>query len=280
MSNSEEKCLANMEEVTPRPPSAWEELPLVLFTLLGQTAVGGLWAISWMFSTLWALVEYDAMSLRLLPLLFLCGCLGMGMLASLAHLGNRKNAWRVFSNLKHSSLSKEVLYTCLFGLGLFLVFLSIVLHQDFHLSLFIAAAAGLGLVYHMAEVYRIPAAPGWNTWRTNTGFLLSTLLLGVAAMAPFLFYESGQTGIRTPSVQWTVMGLIMLTLLLVQFALMLRPAKLTSIQILRMGCILTGVALAAIAFYLSDPAWIILLVSVAVIGEEILGRWLFYRSRM
>jgi anaerobic dimethyl sulfoxide reductase subunit C (anchor subunit) len=126
------------------------------------------------------------MPLRLLPTLFICACLGAGMLASLAHLGTKKNAWRVFSNLKHSSLSKEVLYTGLFGLGLLLVLLSMALRQNFLIPILIAGAAGFGLVYNMAEVYRFPAAPGWNTWRTNAGFLVSAVLLGIAAMTPFL----------------------------------------------------------------------------------------------
>ncbi len=189
MSTTVEKTLANSEEIRPRPQTDREDLPLVLFTLLGQMAVGGVWAMAWMFSSLWSLVEYDAMPLRLLPTLLLCICLGAGMLASLTHLGTRKNAWRVFSNLKHSSLSKEVLYTGLFGLGLLLVLLSMVFRQNFYIPILIAGAAGLGLVYNMAEVYRFPAAPGWNTWRTNAGFLVSATLLGIAAMTPLLAYE-------------------------------------------------------------------------------------------
>ena len=45
-----EKSLANTEEIQPRPHTRLEDLPLILFTLLGQMAVGGLWAMTWMFS--------------------------------------------------------------------------------------------------------------------------------------------------------------------------------------------------------------------------------------
>ena len=226
MSVPTEKYLANAEEVQPRPQTGREDLPLVLFTLLGQMAVGGVWAMAWMFSSLWSLVEYDAITLRLLPALFLCGCLAIGMLASLMHLGTRKNAWRVFSNLKHSSLSKEVLYTGLFGLGLLLVPLSIFFRQNFYIPILIAGATGFGLVYNMAEVYRLPAAPGWNTWRTNAGFVVSAVLLGIAAMTPFLAYESGLTGIPIPRAQWMVTSFLVIVLLLIQFALMRKPTKL------------------------------------------------------
>lgn len=35
------------------------------------------------------------------------------------------------------------------------------------------ALSGIALVYSMAEVYRIDAVPGWNTWRTHASFALS-----------------------------------------------------------------------------------------------------------
>ena len=277
-----EKYLANAEEVQPRPQTGREDLPLVLFTLLGQMAVGGVWAMAWMFSSLWSLVEYDAITLRLLPALFLCGCLAIGMLASLMHLGTRKNAWRVFSNLKHSSLSKEVLYTGLFGLGLLLVPLSIFFRQNFYIPILIAGATGFGLVYNMAEVYRLPAAPGWNTWRTNAGFVVSAVLLGIAAMTPFLAYESGLTGIPIPRAQWMVTSLLVIVLLLIQFALMRKPTKLASIQTARMVFLLTGAVLAAAIIFISEVniAMAGILMSVFVISQEVLGRWCFYRSRL
>ena len=282
MSTTVEKKLANSEEIRPRPQTDREDLPLVLFTLLGQMAVGGVWAMAWMFSSLWSLVEYDAMPLRLLPTLLLCICLGAGMLASLTHLGTRKNAWRVFSNLKHSSLSKEVLYTGLFGLGLILVLLSMVFRQNFYIPILIAGAAGLGLVYNMAEVYRFPAAPGWNTWRTNAGFLVSATLLGTAAMTPLLAYEAYLTGIQVPFTQWAAIGILVLTGLLVQLAFMWKPAEMDSLQGTRIGFILISLVLAAAMLLLSgrDAAMLGTLMSVFVISEEVLGRWSFYRSRL
>ncbi len=282
MSTAIEKHLANTEEIRPRPQNDREDLPLVLFTLLGQMAVGGVWTMAWMFSPLWSMVEYDAVPLRLLPTLFLCACLGAGMLASLTHLGTKKNAWRVFSNLKHSSLSKEVLYTGLFGLGLLLVLLSMVFRQNFYITILIASAAGLGLVHNMAEVYRFPAAPGWNTWRTNTGFLVSAVLLGFAAMTPILAYEAHLTGIQVPPTRWAAIGILILTGLLVQLAFMWKHAEMDSIQGTRIGFILIGLILAAAMLLLSgrDAAMASTLMSVFVIGEEVLGRWSFYRSRL
>jgi anaerobic dimethyl sulfoxide reductase subunit B (iron-sulfur subunit) len=276
------KYLANLEEIQPVPQTSREDLPLVLFTLLGQMAAGSVWVIAWMFTTLWALVEYDAMYLRLLPALLVCACLGAGMLASLTHLGTKKNAWRIFSNIRHSSLSKEVLYTCLFGLAMLLVVLGIYLRWNNALPMLLAGAAAFGLVYHMAQVYRLPAAPGWNSWRTNAGFMVSALLLGSAAMMPLLAYESKITGIQIPSIQWALIGFSILVLLIAQLVLMRKATAMASIRQIRISLILIGAGLAAIVSFYTGTAITVAgtMMSVFVISEEVLGRWSFYRSRL
>ena len=282
MYTTTERHVANLEEIQPHTQTGREDLPLIIFTLLGQMAAGSIWVMTWMFATSWALIEYDAMKLRLLPALLISACLAIGMLASLTHLGNKKNAWRVFSNVKRSSLSKEVLFTGLFGLGLLLVLLGILLHQRPDIFLLLASVAGAGMVYHMAQVYRLPAAPGWNSWRTNAGFFVSALLLGIAAMIPLLTFESNMTGIRVPSVQWGVTGFSVLVLLLAQFSLMRNPAAPDSIQRTRIDFMLIGTALAAIiTVHVGAAAPVIsTLMSVFVVSAEVLGRWVFYRSRL
>jgi anaerobic dimethyl sulfoxide reductase subunit B len=277
-----DRYLANTEEVQPCPPTGWEDIPLLLFTLLGQMAAGGVWVMALIFPSLRALAQYDAMPLRLFPVLCLCGCLGTGMLASLAHLGTKKNAWRVFNNLRHSSLSKEVLYTGLFGLGLLLVLLSLVLRQDFYMPLLVAGAAGIGLVYNMAEVYRLPAAPGWNRWQTNAGFMVSALLLGAAAMTLILVFESNLTGIPVSARYGLISGSLVPALLLIQLALLHKPAASSSVQRARMALLLISAVLAAAVYFRSgmDTVLISTLLLISVISEEVLGRWLFYRSRL
>jgi len=277
-----EKHIANMEEIQPRSPSIWEEVPLLLFSLLGQMAVGSVWAMIWMFSTLWALVEYDAMVLRLLPVLFIGGCLGIGMIASLMHLGTKKNAWRVFSNLRYSSLSQEVLYTGLFLLSLLFVIISTLMRQNITLITTLAGVIGLKLVLTMARVYRLPAALGWNTWRTNAGFLVSAILLGLAAMTPLLAYESSLTSLQIPHRQWAVIGIFILALLLSQGTITPKRTDLASLQNNRLGLILIGVALAVVISFRPGVDFLLTstLLSVFVISEEVLGRCLFYRSRI
>jgi anaerobic dimethyl sulfoxide reductase subunit B (iron-sulfur subunit) len=277
-----EKYLANNEEIHPRPLSSWEEFPLLLFTLLSQMAIGGVWIMAWVFQPLWSLVQFNATILKLIPILLVGLCLGAGMLASLAHLGNRRNAWRVFSNLRRSSLSKEVLFTGIFGLGLFLTFLSVILQQDVVFWLLFTSAGGLGLVYNMAQVYRFPAAPGWNTWRTNASFVVSSLLLGFSAMIPLLAGESSFTSLQVSAAKWTTTSLGFILLLVAQLTVMHKQTYQSPLHKIRIGLILCAVAVSTLALFQSgsDVVWLAIVVPVLVVTEEILGRWLFYRSRM
>jgi len=279
MERMEGKILANVEEVQPRRSSTWEEVPLLLFTLLGQMAVGGFWVMFWMFPSLWALVQFDATILRLIPSVLVGGCLALGMLASFTHLGTKKNAWRMLAHWKKSWLSKEILFTLMFGLGwLWTISDLLFLHRMTPEAVGITATLGLGLVYSMAQVYRLPAMSGWNTWRTNLGFMVSAFLLGLSIMSPLLAYESRTTGILVPADQWLLFKGIILILLLAQFILM--PNRHSDHSKLRIGLILFGVGLTVLSiFQTSVMGWLGMLIFLFVAVEEGLGRLLFYANR-
>jgi anaerobic dimethyl sulfoxide reductase subunit B (iron-sulfur subunit) len=272
MKTTEKKYVANREEIQPRGQSGWEDVPLILFTLLAQIAVGGYWAMSWMSS-----------SIRTLAPLVLVGlCLGAGMLASFAHLGTKKNAWRALSRLRKSSLSREILFAGLFGLGWLLTLLETLMWKSNSFELFaITAILGIGLLYNMSQVYRFPAAPGWNTWRTNAGFMISALLLGHAIMAPVLAYEVRSAGSQITFGPCTPIGGGILVLLFTQFVLMHKQSVHPLLQNIRIVLMLGGVAL-AVASLLPldlDRIWISALLFLIVLAGEGLGRWLFYESR-
>ena len=282
MNSTEEKSVANLEEIQPRAPSNWEELPLILFTLFVQLAVGAFWVMNWMFSTLWSLVEYDATRLRLLPTAFIGASLAVGMPAAFAHLGTKKNAWRALAHLRKSSLSREILFLGLFGLSWFFTSLvTLIWHRNPFELASITVILGIGLIYNMSQVYRFPAAQGWNTWRTNVGFMVSALLLGLSAMAPLLAYESSLTGIRIPSGQWILVDLSLLMMLLAQWILLYKPGLSADLPLLRIGLILVGMTVSLIgslgsSSLLYSTHFVLFLV---IVSEEALGRWLFYRSR-
>jgi len=232
-----------------------------------------------MFTPLWALVQYDATTLRLIPSLLVGACLGLGMLASFAHLGTKKNAWRMLAHLKKSWLSKEILFTLLFGAGwLYTTWEVLFLYRMTPESAGITATLGLGLVYSMAQVYRLATAPNWNTWRTNVGFIVSAFLLGLSLMASLMVAEASFTGIQLSALQaGTAEGGIML-LLLIQLSLRKEPFSNPLLDKVRVGLTLAGVTLSLVAVT-SQAVWIIPFIFLTVLLEEGLGRWLFYQSR-
>lgn len=274
MQISEEKSVANLEEIQPRTPSAWDEVPLMLFTLLGQLAVGGFW-------TVWIMTDRLMPTLSLIPYLIIGASLGVGLLASFAHLGTKRNAWRVLAHLRRSWLSREILFAGLFGLGwLSTTLLSAIRQQVIFEAIALTSIFGIGLVYSMGQVYRFPAAPGWNSWRTNAGFIVSALLLGLSVMIPVLAYEIEMNGTLLPAIQWRIMGSGILILLVVQLTLMRRRNSKSPLSHIRTGLILIGVLLTIIAIlYPPSIFWLGTFIFLIVAIEEVLGRWLFYQSR-
>ncbi|HSB02105.1 MAG TPA: DmsC/YnfH family molybdoenzyme membrane anchor subunit [Anaerolineales bacterium] len=266
MNAPEEKFVANLEEIQPRIPSQWEDVPLILFTLLTQMAVGGFWAMLWTFPRLWTLVEQETTLLQGLPLLLIGGCLGAGMLASLAHLGRKKRAWRALGNLRKSWLSREVLFTGLFGTGWLLTTLqSIFWHRNTVEWMALTATLGFGLVYSMSRVYRLHTVPGWNTRRTNLVFIVSALLLGQSLMATLLPY--GSQGI----------GGTILVLLFLQLSLMHKWLPRYPFHPIRVGLILAAMILSIISLSLPG-SWLSALIFLIVAMEESIGRWSFYQA--
>jgi DMSO reductase anchor subunit len=254
----------------------------MLFTLLTQMAVGGFWAVMWMFSLLWSLVEFDSTGLRLLPSLLVGTSLGVGMLASFAHLGTKKNAWRMLSHWRKSSLSREILFAILFGFGWLFTALEILIwHQSTFEWIAITAILGIGLIYHMSQVYRIPAATGWNSWRTNASFLVSSLLLGLSLMTPILAYELNLTGIYIPSVQWITITGSMLILLLAELLMINRKSFKIFLVLIRIELIVvsTLIITSGLLFSTLQLTLTSVLLFLTIICQEAIGKWIFYASR-
>ncbi|HSL44530.1 MAG TPA: DmsC/YnfH family molybdoenzyme membrane anchor subunit [Anaerolineales bacterium] len=271
MNRSEEKYVANLEEIQPRLHSQWDDLPLVLFTILLQMAVGSYWAMTWMA---------DTSSSLILPSLLIGLLLGTGMLASLAHLGRKTRALNMLRNVRRSSLSKEILFVGLFGLGYLITTLAAVLLQRITFeAMAVTCILGIGLIYNMSQVYRFPAAPGWNTWRTNAGFMVSTLLLGLSIMTPIMMYSSNLSGLQATSNPWMI-GSSILVLLLMQVSLMNKPVAPSPLHRIRIGMILAGVTASSRWMLEAASLWSAILVLLIVLIEEALGRWQFYKSRI
>lgn len=164
------------------------ELPLIIFTVLGQMSVGAFVVLG--IVQVIGRVRYGKPAVDALadPALYAIGpVLVLGLLGSMLHLGNPFNAINTLRHLDSSWLSREIVFGVGFaGLGFlfaalqFLRWGSAALRQALAV---LTAVVGLGFVWVMSMVYAsLPTVPAWNMWTTPAQFFLTTLLLGTLAV--------------------------------------------------------------------------------------------------
>jgi len=304
-------------EVTPSAPLDMKERPLIGFTLLSQLAAG----------TFLALVILDALSFQTgqisytrwvtsktlfgITLLMIAS-----MLVSLFHLGTPQTAYRAFSNLKTSWLSREIFFAATFG-GL-LVLLSVVHWLDFGASFaqsviaWAAALTGMLLVYCMSRVYMLRTVPVWNSPHIPLSFFITTLMLGeLAAIVAITNWPESSTLTTAPEgikylipivSQWlalSLFGLLVIDMLVtfVWWANFDPPdsgprqsantqERFRYISGLRMVLTFLGISIMGTFLYQysADPIPVIQLSTLAwlsfglVLVAKIIGRYLFYKS--
>jgi anaerobic dimethyl sulfoxide reductase subunit B len=269
MGNGLEKVIANREEIQTKSSQRKafanvDELPLVAFTLLAQMSAG--MAVASLF------FQPSLFNLLAIGLL-----LGLGGLISFLHLGTKKNAWRALLHLRKSWLSREILVIGLFGASWLVSFAEYWFLNTVYPSTWlrtgwslITALLGIALVYSMTQVYRLRAAPAWNSWRTEAAFFLSAGTLGLTGVA----FGAGLASVAIP----------------LSFLLLLEVGVLVSApnwfektaNRLRLG--LSGLAMAGVLMSLFVPSqagvWMMLPIFLLVVIQEIIGRWLFYEARV
>lgn len=254
MTNSLQKAVSNREEI--KPAKAKSELPLVAFTLLGQMAAG--MATFALFSG----------PLTIPVLVAIGGLIGLGGLISLSHLGAPKNAWRAVIHLRKSWLSREILMFWLFG-GSWLVALALPGMGKLPLTL-----CGLGLVYSMAQVYRLRSMPAWDTNKTLLAFFISAVLLGGIGLD--ILNSSGKTGFML------FMNLVVGGGLIAALWLSLTDRDQThqTARRLRLGLIGLGLVgmLGVHVVPITVGRWLVIPIIVILLIEEALGRWMFYEQ--
>jgi len=181
---------------------AKKEWPLIAFTLLSQTAVG----FFLLFTVPLALSgtgtgAADVRLLRLRSLFIVLILLAAAAALSFFHLGNPLGAYRALNNVRTSRLSREIFFELL------LIFLIAVVawfewrrsgSQDLRLGFyFLAALAGVGLIWSMAGIYRLEAVPVWNNAMTPFSFFMTAFVLGAlgsAAAPAFKLLREGKGG--------------------------------------------------------------------------------------
>ncbi len=160
-----------------------KERSLIIFTLLAQMAVGVLLAEEVVYAGLARWVGTDLADLLAGQILWwVVPLIGFSILASFFHLGRPTRAWRAFTNLRTSWLSREILFTILFAImcGLFvsLQFLRPGFPVIHRIAAWIAILTGLVMIYCMARVYMLRTVPAWNNLYTPLSFICTAFLLG------------------------------------------------------------------------------------------------------
>jgi anaerobic dimethyl sulfoxide reductase subunit C len=165
------------------------EWPLVVFTILGQTAAG---LTLFLLVPLYFLPELtlarDLRPMRLAVDLAVLGLIGGAALLSLFHLKHPRRAVRALANSGASWLSREILALVLFGgatAGLAaLAWKAPASPAAITLAVLVAAEA-VAFVYSMARLYTQPAVPDWNSPATAIAFFATPIVLGsmLAALA-------------------------------------------------------------------------------------------------
>ena len=158
------------------------EWPLVLFTVLGQAAVGAALFIVlplYIFPGWAAIRSVD--ELRIAGPAAIVALLGAAAVFSLFHLGRPQRAFRALTKSGSSWLSREVTAEMIFGIAsAALAVLAWKMPRSAAsttLSVLVVAEAG-AFIYSMARIYTIAAVPAWFSPATPVSFASTTLVLG------------------------------------------------------------------------------------------------------
>jgi anaerobic dimethyl sulfoxide reductase subunit C (anchor subunit) len=272
------------------------ELPLVLFTVMGQMSVG-------CFVVLGALHLFfgrRAERLSEIALYAIGPVMVLAMMISVLHLGNPVNALHSIEHLGSSWLSREIFFGSSFA-GLGAAFALCQWRKWFppllrQLLAGVTALVGLVFVYSMSMVYMLPTVPGWDSWATPVTFFTTTFLLGSLAVGTALVLaRRPDDEIVTVAVRWV--GVAALVLLGVEFvvfptyALQLTgkgPAGVEtadallygggSMLILRLILVFAGAGLLGLLLRRRVMAYTVIGAFGLVLASELIGRLLFYSS--
>ena len=264
MDDPQEMVVSNREEIL--PPGSFEnilgkpalhELPLVVFTLLIQMAVG-------------MVIGSLVLPAIPLPVLLATGILLLvGASVSFLHLGRKRNAWRAILHLNKSWLSREILMAVLFGAA-WAVEIGLKLFWEVTPNPWPMAILGFGLIYSMSRIYLLRAVPSWNNWCTPATFFLSTAVLGALGI-----------NLAVPSLGWLLIaGLVMIA----ELALILtaKPAGIGAAGRLHSAILGSGIIVIIATVILSGVhgQWQAILLFPIAMAAEVIGRWQFYARRM
>ncbi|MDR0805590.1 MAG: dimethyl sulfoxide reductase anchor subunit [Enterobacteriaceae bacterium] len=158
----------------------WHEWPLMLFTVLGQCAVGGFIVLA---LALLCSKTNELQSKSILKGMFVIWLLmGIAFLASAMHLGTMERALNSLTRVGESGLSNEIAAGSAFfaigGIYWLIAILGKMPQALGKLWLVIGVLAGIVFVYTMCRVYQIDTVPTWHNGYTTLNFFLTMIIGG------------------------------------------------------------------------------------------------------
>jgi anaerobic dimethyl sulfoxide reductase subunit C (anchor subunit) len=265
-----------------------KELPLIIFTLTMQAAIG---AIVWATVLRFKNKKTQTSQTNTLIALLLST---IGIVASLVHLGKPHLALTSMSNMASSWLSREIFLSGGFFV-LLLVFWWLERSgkaQNLQNSLsLLLSLTGLATVLAMSQLYMQTIIPAWQSVYTIVDFYATTVVLG----AIVYYVTSGQEKLETiPRLDLVVLGVVLLQTAFLpgymtglgalagagQESAALLAGSLNLAVLCRWLCLLGGVFLLVLSRTgrLANQAnFLYVAVTVLAVGE-FLGRYLFYAS--
>ncbi len=180
-----------------------QELPLVLFTVIGQMCVGAFVALGVIQLVL--SIRHDVKTVDRItePILYAIGpAMVLGLVVSMFHMNDISHTLNVMRNWQSSWLSREILFGVGFAVFGFLFaimqWLRIAPARVRQVVAAVTALLGIGLVWAMAQVYySVRAVPAWHTWIVPFQFFCTAIILGSLAVGCALMITS-VVRLRTP----------------------------------------------------------------------------------
>lgn len=248
------------------------EWALPFYTILVQLATGALlvlWLIRSYAARKYGQEQVDRIVDNSILIIFLT--ILAGMLGAHFHLSKPYLSFLAIMNLRHSWLSREILFNLLFFLSTgALLYLQLRVQNRWRLKTalgWLAIAFGLANVYCMGRIYLLPTQIAWNTPLTMLSFMSTAFLLGMMALISLQIMDLKYSELRKlpkaelqaqiiqNSLPWfavaaTIMTVVIVTQYIYQFFLLNNdafPTAQTSLLLLvRLYPILFGMRLAVI----------------------------------
>ncbi|MEA1961394.1 MAG: DmsC/YnfH family molybdoenzyme membrane anchor subunit [Bacillota bacterium] len=262
------------------------EWPLIIFTLLLQTAIG-----IYLWSTLIKSRNKSGDFKKNTVLVFILSVLSM--IISLAHLGVPIRAYAAIFNLGSSWLSREIFFT---GLFTGMVFIDLFVNRMENISesfiktwSWLTSIIGIATVFAIAQIYMNSMMPAWQSSNTMIDFYATTIIMGgiVFLLISRKEITTGLTGICLTVLAVALLQVVFLPVFLTELgsgnaaaqssiALLAQNKGVMAIQWL---LVLAGIFL--LIFWKMDDKQgqnYIYVSAISLLVGQIIGRYLFYAA--